>query len=134
MAPLAHGVAAVVRRKCLGLSDGGEDRNHQAWFSSMGQSSASMLVPQLPSLKWTWQLCKFETKAILKTDRNAQFKVECYGVVSIKTRWRRGSGYVGYLPVTTGWYMLLHNQERIPNNQENSCAMSCVLINCNLDF
>lgn len=34
------------------------------------------------------------------------------------------SGYVGYPPVITGWYVLLHNGERIPNNQENSCAVS----------
>lgn len=100
-----------------------------------GSEFCLYLIPQLPSLKRTWQLCKFETKAIfLKTDINAQFKVECYSAVSIKTLWRMGSWYVGYPPVITGWYMVLHNQERIPNNQENSCAMSCVLINCSLDF
>lgn len=38
-----------------------------------------------------------------------------------------GSESIGYPPVITGWYMLLHHQENIPNNQENSWAMSCVL-------
>lgn len=46
----------------------------------------------------------------------------------------KGSECIGYPPVITGWYVLLHHQESIPNNQENSWAMSCVLINCSLDF
>lgn len=34
--------SCCLERKCFGLSDGGEDRNNQAWFISMGQSSASI--------------------------------------------------------------------------------------------
>lgn len=46
----------------------------------------------------------------------------------------QSSGYVEYLPVITGWCMILHSEESILSNQEISCGISCVFINCSLDF
>lgn len=85
-------------------------------FHPWVQSFACMLTPQLlsrgPEVDLV-NLCKSGTKAVLKTDRNAQFEVKHHNAVSIKTLQSRGAGYAGYLPVITGWFMVLHSQERI---------------------